>query len=1012
MEFEQVSIYTSLWIDHQLQIIGAQNINNKLIFGSNLQDLERIEITHLADNTDVRNKAQLGIILDAIHRANSEKRNVFLRYTSYLTDNQYAHISAHVIYIDPETVCLQAAEIDEYDLQRIREQEFGLMNQEQFSADNTPEASLQWKYENLYNQTMTILNSLPIGVEVYDPEGTLLFLNDMDCRIFNIDREVLMASPVNIHKNPNLPEEVKNAAKKGNKVCMHFPYNFVTVSKENYYPTTQDQTIQIKCNGTPVINANGQIENYVFIVEDVTEANRLEEEQRQNRRKTELSMKAANMMLWEFDNRTQLFFSDNDPINGYNPSKPLTIEDYNNSTHPDDRALSLHYIQKMINGEENSFDFEIRFKFPGSPHWQYCTISGTPYEEDASGRVIRYVGFRKNNSELQNKKILQDNILNSIPLPIHIKDIEDNFRYVFCNKESQRMFGSQEGQTIYDVWDESLVYTFRDSDLEVFHSGKPYFGEARIVLKDGREYDTIVRKSIIEDGGKRLLLSIYWDQAVQNELERRSKVLSLSMNALNAYTWEYDVAKDRFRYGEGFDTICPNSANINTHSKFAEYVHPDDRQMYVDSLKNIKNKDQGDFTLEYRVDLGGQGAYEWWECRGILETRLLNNVPYKYVFGMDVNINAHKKTEFALLTNKEELSKLIRQNELVLNNTNSGLAFITPDYIVQWENVSIGTTHFEYEAYKKGEPCYQSAHNRTEACEDCVLQKVMQTRKTERKKFKRDNGQTIEVYSTPVFNENDAIEGVVIRIDDITEREQIDELRQAKIVAEQSDKLKSTFLANMSHEIRTPLNAIIGFSNLLMATTDPEEKEEFIGIIENSNELLLKVINDILDLSKIEAGTVELKYEEFNLSEYFKSMATSMKQRMTNPDVRLIVLNNYSNCTVCLDKNRLGQIITNYVTNAIKYTVRGTIEMEYELTGAGIRLNVRDTGIGIPENKRNKVFQRFEKLDEFAQGTGLGLSICKAIADSMGGTVGFESEYGVGSLFWAELPCQVTALVQ
>lgn len=359
-----------------------------------------------------------------------------------------------------------------------------------------------------------------------------------------------------------------------------------------------------------------------------------------------------------------------------------------------------------------------------------------------------------------------------------------------------------------------------------------------------------------------------------------------------------------------------------------------------------------------------------------------------------------------LIESEQKMIELLHHNELVLNNTNSGLAYITNDYIVQWENVSLCSRSLSYEAYKKGEACYKTAHNRTAPCENCVMQRARKSGQVETIQFLLNNEHTIEVFATPVYSDLGEIEGVVIRVDDVTERQQmIGELEKARKQAEQSDKLKSAFLANMSHEIRTPLNAIVGFSDLLMITDNPAEKEEYSKIINTNNELLLKLINDILDLSKIEAGSVELKYEEFDLAVYFDELATSMQWRIKNPQVRLISVNPYTVCMVKLDKKRFAQILTNYVTNAIKYTPEGTIEMGYEKVEEGIRIYVRDTGIGIPEDKKDKVFYRFEKLDEFAQGTGLGLSICKAIVEACEGSIGFESEYGKGSFFWAVLPC-------
>lgn len=271
-----------------------------------------------------------------------------------------------------------------------------------------------------------------------------------------------------------------------------------------------------------------------------------------------------------------------------------------------------------------------------------------------------------------------------------------------------------------------------------------------------------------------------------------------------------------------------------------------------------------------------------------------------------------------------------------------------------------------------------------------------------------DNWHYTTVYGAP-FEKNHAgkvIKYIGFRRDD-TEWKNINErLEEEMTKAREADKLKSAFLANMSHEIRTPLNAIVGFSQLLMNTDDPAEREEYVQIINANNDLLLRLINDILDLSKLESGMMELKRETFDLASFFDDFAATMKQRVMNPNVEFRIINPYRKCMVHLDKNRLAQILTNFATNAIKYTPKGYIKMGYEYVNHGLRLYVEDTGIGIPKEKQCHIFQRFEKLDDFAQGTGLGLSICKAISEAVGGRIGFESEYGKGSTFWCWNKCE------
>ena len=232
------------------------------------------------------------------------------------------------------------------------------------------------------------------------------------------------------------------------------------------------------------------------------------------------------------------------------------------------------------------------------------------------------------------------------------------------------------------------------------------------------------------------------------------------------------------------------------------------------------------------------------------------------------------------------------------------------------------------------------------------------------------------------------------------------ELILAKERAEESDRLKSAFLANMSHEIRTPLNAIVGFSSILAETANTPENREYIRIIEDNNCLLLQLINDILDLSRIEAGLLDFCYTEVDINGCIRKLEDAFHFRMP-ANVECIAEFGIKKCYIYTEKNRLSQVLGNYLSNAIKYTTEGNITVGYYPPKDGnMRFYVRDTGCGISPEKQKAIFQRFVKLDNFKQGTGLGLSICQMIAEKMHATVGVSSEIGKGSEFWIEIPYQ------
>ena len=239
---------------------------------------------------------------------------------------------------------------------------------------------------------------------------------------------------------------------------------------------------------------------------------------------------------------------------------------------------------------------------------------------------------------------------------------------------------------------------------------------------------------------------------------------------------------------------------------------------------------------------------------------------------------------------------------------------------------------------------------------------------------------------------------------DITELKETEaELIQARDKAEMMDRLKSAFLANMSHEIRTPLNAIVGFSDLLVETEELSERQEYIKIVRENNDLLLQLISDILDLSKIEAGTFEFTSGDVDVNLLCEDIVRSMGMK-AKEEVELVFDDHLPVCHVISDRNRIHQVISNFVNNAMKFTSEGSIHVGYKLKDGELEFYVEDTGIGIEKEQLPHIFERFVKLNSFVHGTGLGLSICQSIVEQLGGRIGVDSEKGKGSRFWFTIP--------
>lgn len=257
----------------------------------------------------------------------------------------------------------------------------------------------------------------------------------------------------------------------------------------------------------------------------------------------------------------------------------------------------------------------------------------------------------------------------------------------------------------------------------------------------------------------------------------------------------------------------------------------------------------------------------------------------------------------------------------------------------------------------------------------------------------------------------DEEENMVLTLHDITRQKRVEEeLKLAKKKAENADLSKSAFLANMSHEIRTPLSAIIGFSEILADADTEEKKTQYQKIIKMNGDLLLQQINDILDMSKIEAGTLEFVYTDVKINLLLSDLQQLFRMRIAEAEsnVKIEIEPSLPSCQIRTDRNRIAQVITNFVTNAIKFTREGSIRIGYKAKDTELYFYVTDTGLGIPADKLTEVFGRFVKLNKDKKGTGLGLSICKTIITKLEGEIGAESVEGEGSTFWFTIPYNTT----
>ncbi|MEG2494491.1 MAG: response regulator [Mucinivorans sp.] len=769
-------------------------------------------------------------------------------------------------------------------------------------------------------------------------------------------------------------------------------------------------------------SAGVQGDYFVTTIADISEQKKHQAALEETRLYLGLAIGAGEISVWRYNIKENAFYAIYDDLfikGGDTQEHLMTL------IHPDDLANFKDIYHRLVTKESPAETIVHRVLDPNSGQYHYVKCSLT-IAVDHSGQAQDIIGTYKDITESRVKELELENMRNSLDMAIVSGNIQA-WEYDIVNRQFRTLYS---GNLINDnelcelSSQNALSYSIHPSHKE------RYLQFVRELVVSGGSNSTIVRGldnpngtrtyydivvstvkntqgDIIKLLGTRRDVSV--SQLQKIELEKMQKYLSLAMEAGEVSVWIYDVAKEEFFTLLG-DTLAGKGLKMADNLTM---MHPDDAIICQNIIASMANGEKSRVDVFYRYKSNDTpGGYRYYEARKVA---VVDNGKVTFITGTQKDITNEYLTRLELeqsnqraKTAIEGFRKINKYNKLIMNNANCGLVYITPDFVVRWENInSAGLMNKFFNPFRKGDVCYKVFKGLDAPCEDCIITRAINAEQNINEEKTLRTGAIMDFTAIPVYDINDNLEGTVLRLDNVTDKKKsIIELKKAKEKAERSDQFKSNFLANMSHEIRTPLNAIVGFSELIVDADDPEEKREYSKIIAMNNELLLKLINDILDLSKMEAGYINIKNAEFDMADWCNELYTVFAPRM-HPGVQLICDSPYKSCVASLDKNRLTQVATNFITNAIKFTPKGSITIGYERIDIGIRIYVTDTGIGIDKDKVDNVFDRFEKLNDFIQGNGLGLSISKSIVEASHGTIGVDSILGQGSTFWAKIPCTV-----
>lgn len=773
--------------------------------------------------------------------------------------------------------------------------------------------------------------------------------------------------------------------------------------------------------------------NFICFGRDTSELKKALDRKKESELKFNEIFSKANIGIAIADNQGNQTDVNNELLKmlGYSYSE-FTSKHFTDLSNKDDLFEENKLIEKLLDNRLNNFRIEKRLiKKDGSEIWADVSLTVI---RDSNGDIQNYIAMMIDinhqksienslrESESRYKKLVETSVdciylINENAIIIDT----NNTASEFLNKSKSEIIGKP-----VDLIDPNFpVSAFIDFWEKVPYDKQLIF-ETTHKLKDGEEIPVEVAGKKFKIENKTHYYGLVRDITERKKIETKIRESEQKFRTIFEYAnigiATADKNGDIIDVNQEFEIFIGYSKSELLQMNFRDLTHPDDLKKEVELLNKILTNKISNYRIEKRY-INKNNEILWGDVS--VTVKHDENGEIEMFIGMIMNITQHKK-------NSEQL----KSRELLFNNVLSSI----PDMVsIHDSNLNIlfsnwnGFANVPEEERIFHTKCYKTYRGYDEICPDCRASNVLKTKKLHHSEAKLSNGRWVDLRVIPLFDEDGNCNEFVEWVRDITDLKETEdkileknielenslnqikdinlELEEAKGRAEESDRLKSAFLANMSHEIRTPMNGILGFTQLLkMPDLSEEEKNEYISIIEQSSERLITTINDLIDISKIEAGQMNISIEETNINKIIDDLYSFFILQTKKQSLEYNYIKSLSDedALIKSDNSKLYAILINLIKNALKFTEKGKIEYGYYLRDNFIEFFVKDTGIGIEEEFQNIIFDRFSQADTNLsrnyEGSGLGLAISKAYAEMLGGKIWIKSKVGEGSTFLFSVP--------